>query len=65
MRGPGFREVSKLATCKDCGDSQLAWLQSAKGKWILCKAYMADRQLVANLMEPHYKYCSKKARGIQ
>lgn len=60
MRGPGWRSVTKLATCNKCGESQLAWLKSAKGNWVLCKAYKADNQLVANLMEPHYKYCPNK-----
>jgi len=64
MRGPGFREVQKLATCNRCGEQQLAWLKSAKDKWVLCKAYRADHHLVANLMEPHFKDCQKKAATL-
>jgi hypothetical protein len=32
--------VSKLTTCKKCGDSQCAWLQNKEGKWYLVAAYV-------------------------
>lgn len=51
--GPGFILVKKLTTCKRCGDEQLAWVKSVKGKWYLARAYMDGSEFVANRLDPH------------
>lgn len=33
---------AKAATCKRCGDPQVAWVKSKKGKWYLAAAYRVD-----------------------
>lgn len=56
MRGPGFVYVSQLATCKYCGDSQLAWVVSNKtGRPYLAAAFKdsSTDMLLANKFQPH------------
>lgn len=37
-------EVTKLATCRRCGDDKLAWKKSAKtGRWYLCDVMACGR----------------------
>jgi hypothetical protein len=38
------REITRLATCKRCGDDKLAWRKSAKtGRWYLCDVESCGR----------------------
>ena len=38
---------AKTTTCKRCGDPQVAWVQSKKGKWYLATAYQVNGDEVA------------------
>ncbi|MFF7949275.1 hypothetical protein [Streptomyces griseorubiginosus] len=49
------REVSRLATCRRCGDNRLAWKQSARtGGWYLCDVQAVDRWCTAQ--NPQLRY---------
>jgi hypothetical protein len=38
---------AKTTTCNRCGDPQVAWVQSKKGKWYLAAAYSQGGEEVA------------------
>lgn len=52
-RSPGMVQVTRLATCKRCGDEQVAWVQNKAGKWYLVAAYKDGDQFVANRFDWH------------
>jgi|SRR5215472_16990383 len=38
IRSPHWVTIDYLVQCRRCGESGLAWQQSARGKWYLCCA---------------------------
>ena len=65
MSRPGLVPVTKLATCKYCGNSQLAWYQNKVGRWYLVEALVVGgtggtggTEFTACIFQPHK--CPKK-----
>lgn len=55
MASPGLVQVKKLATCKRCGNQQVAWYQTKAGKWMLCEALVVagSHEVIAQIFQPH------------
>ena len=51
--GHGQTEVRQTATCKYCGDAQVAWVQARSGKWYLVQAALSGGVVIALRVQPH------------
>lgn len=64
MSDDHFTHVSKTATCKRCGSTNVTWQRSAKGKWFLTEVFSyprnnGDADERTGYTDFHSAYCGK------
>jgi len=52
-----FAPVTRVVTCKRCGEPQLAWVQNRKGKWYLTQTFVIGKEFVVESPARKWHVC--------